>query len=355
MKNKNFTLILITVFLGVIYYLSLSFIYKETTKKIITQQVETSKNQASLIAKFLERQIINGEDKEKVKNDFQSSIENSSTAVSFVCMFDNTGKEICHPNKAKIGKVLEENNSIITNITNPELIRNFKTSILTKQNTGGLRKLKNYTEVVYLNPVKNTNWIVASHASIERFKTIFEDLKLKLSFLFLLIWLVSSLLIYFFLDRIQTANLNRINTLNKKVAKQYFDDLQAINNQIKKTATTKELFADRFLAERKAQLLPVYTIDIAYIYTENKMSYIVNHNGEIASINISLEELFQNLDPKQFYRASRKVILAIKAIKKIEKYGTTQLRVITNPEATFPIIISKAKLTDFKKWIGSYK
>ncbi len=352
-KNKKFTLILIALFLGTVYYYSFSFIYKETTQKLIAQQVETSKNQASLIAKFLEKQLANGASKEQVRNDFQSSIENSATTTSFVCMFDDTGKEICHPNKAKIGKILAENNSVITNISNPELIQNFKTSILKKQNVGGLRQLKNYSEVVYLNPVKNSNWIVASHASIARFKTIFDDLKLKLSFLFILIWLVSSLVIYFFLENIQSNNLKKIKALNNKIAKQHLADLQAINTQIKNTTSTKALFSDRFLAERKGQLIPVYTVAIAFIYTENKMSYIVNHTGEIASINISLEDLFQNLDPKQFYRASRKVIVAIKAIKKIEKYGTTQLRVITNPEADFAIIISKAKLTDFKKWIGN--
>ena len=351
-KNKNITLLIIVLFLGVVNYFSFSFIYHEAAKKLIAQQVDTSKNQANLIAKLLERQIANGASKKKVKDDFQNSIENSSTEVSFVCMFNDSGTEICHPNKTKIGKVLAENNSVITDISNPEIEQNFKEAVLNKLQTGGLRKLKNYTEVVYLNPVKNTNWIVASHANIKRFRTIFKDLKLKLIFLFLVIWLISSLVIYFFLDRIHSNNLKKISVLNEKIAKQHLHDLQAINQKKTHSPKNEKVFSNRFLAERKAQLVPVYTKDIAYIYTENKMSYIVTFNGEKSSINISLEELFKTLNPKDFYRASRKIILSAKAIKKIQKYGVTQLRVITDPKTDFDIIISKAKLTDFKKWLG---
>lgn len=351
-KNKNLTLVLIFLILGLVYYFSFNYIYQEATKSFISQQVETSKNEANLIAKLLEQQIKNGKSLDSVKNDFQKSIENTSTEVNFVCMFDSSGKEICHPNKAKIGKVLKENNSIITNVSNPEIIENFKASILNKKQTGGLRKLKKYTEVVYLNPVKNTNWIVASHANIKRFKTIFKELELKLTFLFLIVWLLSSLLIYYFLERINNLNLQKLSVINQDVSKKYLNGLQAINSKIENKNEFNIPNLDRFLAERKGQLVPVNTNNIAFIYTENKMSYFIEFNGYKSHLNTSLEELNKNLNNTQFYRASRKVILSIKAIEKVEKYGTTQLRVYTRPETPFNIIISKNKLTDFKKWLG---
>ncbi|NCQ12333.1 MAG: LytTR family transcriptional regulator, partial [Bacteroidetes bacterium] len=60
----------------------------------------------------------------------------------------------------------------------------------------------------------------------------------------------------------------------------------------------------------------------------------------------------KTFDKSIFYRASRQVIVSAKAIDKIEKYGTTQLKILTNPISPIDIIISKNKLTDFKKWIG---
>ena len=44
-----------------------------------------------------------------------------STENSFVCMFDSTGREICHPNPQKIGAGLAENNSVINSVSNVAL------------------------------------------------------------------------------------------------------------------------------------------------------------------------------------------------------------------------------------------
>lgn len=352
MKYKYITLVTIISFLGVVYYLSFNFIYIESTKKLLTQQVETSKNQAKLISRILEQQLLEGQDKQSIKENFQKSIENSPIENSFVCMFDNLGTEICHPNREKIGKVLTKNNSIIQNISNDKVIQNFKKSIIQKQEIGGLRKLKNYTEIVYLSPVKNANWIVASHANVAKFKTIFLELKQKLFFLFLIIWLLSSLLIYFFIERINSNNLKALSQLNKKIVSNHLDSVQAFKNNLSAVKPEDQIKDTRFLANRGTILTPVHAEDIAFIYTENKISYFVEKNGKKSSLFISLDEIFNKLDTKLFYRASRKVIIAASAIDKIEKYGNTQLRVYTIPESPIEIIISKAKLTNFKKWLG---
>ncbi len=60
MKYKYTTLLAIISFLGVVYYLSFNYIYKENTKKLISQQIETSKNEAKLISKLLEQQLLDG-------------------------------------------------------------------------------------------------------------------------------------------------------------------------------------------------------------------------------------------------------------------------------------------------------
>ncbi len=352
MKRKKITLPIVLILLGVVYYFSFTYIYTQAVNQLLSQQVETSKNQANLIANFLAEQIATGKELEKVKQELQASIENTSTENSFVCMFDDSGVEVCHPNKEKIGKVLDKNNSVIKNIENQKIIQNFKESILKKQEIGGLRKLKNYTEIVYLSPVKNTNWIVASHANVEKFKANFKNLKEKLIFLFVSIWLISSLLLFFFLQQIHTQNLEKLRDLNQNTASKYLTDLDLIYKKINIQNKTENQKINRLLADRGSLLTPVYIDNIAFIYTENKITYLVEFDNKKATINTPLEELFTNLDNKLFYRASRQVIVSAKAIEKIEKYGATQLKVYTTPNAPIPIIISKAKLTDFKKWIG---
>jgi len=142
-----------------------------------------------------------------------------------------------------------------------------------------------------------------------------------------------------------------LKALNSEVGNQYFNELTHINEKLSSSSSKMEK-PDRLLANKGYQLTPVFTENIAFIYTENKVSYIIELRGEKSSINLTLDELFKVLDKNEFYRASRQVIVSAKAIDKIEKYGTTQLKVITKPISPIDIIISKAKLTDFKKWMG---
>jgi len=354
MLLKKITLPLILSVLAIIYYVSFNFVYTSASTDLITLQVENSKNQANLISNLLSQKIKSGSSKEIVKIELQNSIENMSTQYSFVCMFDTAGREICHPNIKKIGTVLSESNSVIKSMSNFTLETNFKQAILERKAIGGIREMENYTEIVYLSPVKNTDWIIASHSNILKFRTVFDALKEKLTLLFILIWLSSSLIIYFFLQYINSKNLQKISDLNSATGTLYFNKLNKINEAISRntssnTATEKTI---RLLCNKGTKLTPVLIENIAFIYTQNKITYIVEHSKQTSTINLTLDELFKVLNNTIFYRASRQVILSIKAIDKIEKYGNTQLKILTKLILPIEIIISKAKLTDFKKWAG---
>ncbi len=240
-----FTLII----LGLIYYFSFNYLYTSAKNDIINQQIENAKVQAELTSSLLTEKLRSGYSKEQVKDEFQKSIENMSIENSFVCMFDSTGREICHPSEQKVGEVLKENNSTIQSLSNENVEQNFKQAIMEGKAIGGLRRLKTYTEVVYLSPVENTGWMVASHSNILRFQDIFGRLKEKLILIFLLIWLSSSLIIYFFLQQINSNNLKRISEINRNTGTQYINELKEfrenLSQAVKGEPETKRLLADK--------------------------------------------------------------------------------------------------------------
>ncbi len=338
--------------LGIIYYFSFDYANTLSQKNIINQQIENSKIQANIVSSLLEERLKNGFSKEQVKNELQNSIENMSIENSFVCMFDSTGREICHPIRQKIGKVLTKNNSIIKSLENDKVEMNFKEAVMKMQSKGGIRKLKNYSEIVYLSPVKHTGWIVASHANLTKFQKEFNHQEEMNMLIFVLVWLSSSLLIFLFLFHMNAINLKKVSNINRNISSQYFKELKAINDKLSQTGKNGSNEIKRLLADKGAKLKPVLIENIAYIYTQNKITYIVEFDGTKSTINTSLDDLSKLLDKKIFYRASRQVIISIKAIDKIEKRGKTQLKVITNPPSPVEIIISKAKLMEFKKWAG---
>jgi len=352
MKYSRFLLPFILLLLGFVFYFSFNFIFTSITNKLLQQQIETSKNQAELISNILETRLGHGISKNEIISEFQKSIENFSTENSFVCMFDNAGKEICHPNKERIGKTLSKNNSTIKLGSNFEIENNFKDAIISEKSTGGIRKMDNHTEIVYLSPVKNSNWIIASHSNIDKHKQTINNLKEKLLFTFITIWFLSSILIFFYLNLINRKNLKEISENNKITSENYFKEIKTIQNNFINSEQNKEKIIDRLLVDKGAKLSPVFINNIAYIFTQNRITYIYEHNGEKSTINLTLDELFKSFNKTKFYRVSRQMILSAKSIDKIEKYGNTQLKVSVKPISPIDIVISKAKLTEFKKWVG---
>jgi len=349
---KKILLPIVLVLLGFVLYKSFEFVTKSAYEELLSQQYENSKIQAEIVSNMLSQRIAEGESLVDVKKGLQNSIENMSTENSFVCMFDNTGQEICHPKTEKIGKSLDDNNSIIRSISNFDKQSNFKKSILEKKSIGGIRELKEYTELVYLSPVKNADWIVASHVNMFQFETVINKHKEKIQLLFFLIWLASSLIIFLLLYYINLSHIKKTRQLNSETSHKYFNDLKNIEQLISTNEPIEGKEVKRLLTDKGSKLTPVLIKDIALVYTENKITYIKELNGNTSTINSSLDDLFSIFDKHLFYRASRQVILSINAIDKIEKYGKMQLRVISNPTSPVEIIISKIKLTDFKKWVG---
>ena len=89
---------------------------------------------------------------------------------------------------------------------------------------------------------------------------------------------------------------------------------------------------------------------IACFYTENKMVKIITDDHQVFSMDSSLEELYTQLDPSQFFRANRQFIVSHKAIKDISVWFGSKVSInlfVTVPEK---IIVSKARVAEFKTW-----
>ncbi|MBE5320778.1 LytTR family transcriptional regulator DNA-binding domain-containing protein [Pedobacter sp. MR2016-19] len=52
-----------------------------------------------------------------------------------------------------------------------------------------------------------------------------------------------------------------------------------------------------------------------------------------------------------YYRANRQFIISLNAIKTIYIYGKNQLKIVVSPEPDEVILISKNKVSEFKKWL----
>lgn len=346
-----------------ISFFSFQFLYKSSKKELFNSKLEAGKRESREIGKLLELQLKSGLSEQQVITNLQNSIANTDTQSGFICIYNQKGIELCHPNPELVGKVIRKNNS---DFTSDEAGSDFADILNVGKETTGVRNFSansnRSSEIVSVYPVSGSDWMLASHANIRVIEREISELYLR----FLLIFIVATLVILgisFFLIRMiykkyESDKEQQLNNLNNEV-----NVLTAMNTRLKliqknagahqqdPASETAENTKKRIITYHKDELISLETTEIAYIFLENNIVYIKTHAGNQYSINSSLDELTAMLDPFKFYRANRQYIINISAIKNILVYGKNQLKIVVVPKSEEDILISKNRVAEFKKWL----
>ncbi|WP_264534637.1 LytR/AlgR family response regulator transcription factor [Flavobacterium sp. N1736] len=111
-------------------------------------------------------------------------------------------------------------------------------------------------------------------------------------------------------------------------------------------------FKKRFTVKIGQHLKVITTDEIECFFSENKGTYIHTFDNRNYLIDSTLEILEQDLDMKNFFRVSRKFIIPLPAIKEIQVYTNSRLKVILPTYKEDEVIVSREKVQDFKNWLG---
>jgi two-component system LytT family response regulator len=112
----------------------------------------------------------------------------------------------------------------------------------------------------------------------------------------------------------------------------------------------RNAYKSNFLIPHKDKLLPLATERIAYVCSEYKMAKIVTFSRQSYVLDMSLDELSRQLDPRLFFRANRQYLLSHKAIDDISIWFGGKLSVNLTVPVSDKVIVSRARVADFKKW-----
>lgn len=121
--------------------------------------------------------------------------------------------------------------------------------------------------------------------------------------------------------------------------------LATMNPAAQSAAYPRSLFV-----QRHDGLMPLAIKDIAFIMADMKMAKIYLLDGNSYVVDQSLDSLLSKLNPRDFYRANRKFVVAHGAITNISYWFTGKLLLklaVTPPE---DIVISRQSASDFKAW-----
>ncbi len=130
--------------------------------------------------------------------------------------------------------------------------------------------------------------------------------------------------------------------------------LQLDFDQIKRMLANpaEKAYKKRFTIKMGQHLKMVNVEDAECFYSENKGTYIHTTDNRGYLLETTLEQLENELDPKQFFRVSRKFIVHIAAIKDIVVYTNSRLKIILPTYKEDEVIVSRERVNDFREWLG---
>jgi len=108
----------------------------------------------------------------------------------------------------------------------------------------------------------------------------------------------------------------------------------------------------RFLVRQGQRYVSIETAEIAYFFSFERFVYFKTHQGQKFLVEYSLEELELMVNPVQFFRINRSVLLSFKSVKQISPYSGNRLKLQLVPAYEKETIVSRDKMHDFKSWLG---
>lgn len=165
---------------------------------------------------------------------------------------------------------------------------------------------------------------------------------------------------------IQAFKQNSVDYLLKPIA---FADLQFALEKFKKQQQfgNKDLISSiasayqqinkeyktRFLVKLGQTIDTITTEEIHHFETKESLSFLVTNKGNRYLIDYTLDQLETMLQPKNFFRINRKIILHIQSIEKVTTYFNSRLSITTKFLDSDAKIVSRDRVNDFKKWLDN--
>ena len=337
--------------------LASKYFIKVSANQLIKVQVESSKREVNEISNLIDFQLEAGIPKNKIIENLQQTIENYNDDSWFISVFNWSGKEIANPDKTKVGSIVNSKQTLLTSLKEKNNSDDLYDLIL-KNN------LNNSSEIIYISPVKKTDLIVAANVNINSIKAQMKTLKNNFYLIFLIMGVLVIILSFLAVRVIGSAYEKQLELKNSTLASEVINlsklNLDLVSYKEKVVEVSEDNIQEEYVEKSKQRILtyirnelvPIPIKDIAYVYTENTITYVVCFDGKRSTTNASLDDMYSNLNPTLFFRANRQFIISISAIDKIIKYGKSQLKILLQSETSEEIIISKNKAAEFKQWLN---
>lgn len=111
-------------------------------------------------------------------------------------------------------------------------------------------------------------------------------------------------------------------------------------------------YKKRFVIRIGDHLKTLAADDIAYCYSESKVTYARSIDGRNYPMDHNLDTLEELLNPHQFFRINRQFIISLQAIDEMRAYTKSRVVIKLKPAVKENPVVSSERSADFKLWLG---
>jgi two-component system, LytTR family, response regulator LytT len=149
------------------------------------------------------------------------------------------------------------------------------------------------------------------------------------------------------------AALNKFKQLKSMYKEDKKEDvsIEQIVKELQQKLQPKE-YRKRFLVKHGQKLISIEIDEIAYFFSDGRLNFFKTIDNRKFVVDYTMDEMEEMLDPDKYFRISRSFYVSINSIDQIHDYFGNRLLLHLNPPVDKEAIVSREKVSDFKKWMG---
>jgi two-component system response regulator LytT len=107
-----------------------------------------------------------------------------------------------------------------------------------------------------------------------------------------------------------------------------------------------------WLVPHKTKLMPIAADEVAHFVIRHGLVSLTTLSGQEYSMDVTLEVLESQVDPRRFFRANRQVLFARTSVVSLEPYYNGRMLVHLRPAPREEVIVPKPRVTELRRWIS---
>jgi DNA-binding LytR/AlgR family response regulator len=111
-------------------------------------------------------------------------------------------------------------------------------------------------------------------------------------------------------------------------------------------------YRKRFLVKHAQKLVSVEVEEVAYFFSDGRLNFFKTYDNRKFVVDYTMDELEEMLDPDKWYRISRSFFVSVNSVEQIHDYFGNRLLLYLKPPTDKEALVSREKVTEFKKWLG---